>query len=198
MKRILSVLVLLGIWSAASASDIWTIPAENISGDYYGISVANGGIGIVPWNEPFSINRVVMNHVFDTDGFHGVSRAVRAINPFIISMSVDGAAVGKGNVKDMKQELDMKKAVTYGYQGAMFPWESDFAGEEACPTFALTGLLEHHITADIAVAAWNYYSMTGDKDWLRDSGWKQEPLLRYWCGRPASGSNQRFLRPRTY
>jgi trehalose/maltose hydrolase-like predicted phosphorylase len=46
-----------------------------------------------------------------------------------------------------------KKAMAYGFKGAMFPWESDDYGEESTPTFALTGPLEHHITADISIAA---------------------------------------------
>ena len=33
-----------------------------------------------------------------------------------------------------------KKAMAYGFKGAMFPWESDDYGEESTPTFALTGL----------------------------------------------------------
>lgn len=33
-----------------------------------------------------------------------------------------------------------KKAQVYGYKGAMFPWESDDTGEEATPTWALTGV----------------------------------------------------------
>lgn len=44
-------------------------------------------------------------------------------------------------------EAACQKALSYGYDGAMFPWESDDAGEEACPTWALTGPFEHHITA---------------------------------------------------
>jgi trehalose/maltose hydrolase-like predicted phosphorylase len=44
------------------------------------------------------------------------------------------------------------RALTYGYKGAMFPWESDDKGEEATPINALTGQFEHHITADIAIA----------------------------------------------
>ena len=36
-------------------------------------------------------------------------------------------------------EAACQKALSYGYDGAMFPWESDDAGEEACPTWALTG-----------------------------------------------------------
>ena len=45
------------------------------------------------------------------------------------------------------------RARMYGYRGVMFPWESDDSGEEACPVWALTGTLEQHITADIAIAA---------------------------------------------
>ena len=77
-----------------------------------------------------------------------------------------------------------RKALAYGYRGAMFPWESDDAGEESCPTWALTGPFEHHITADIGIAAWNYYCMSGDRNWLRKEGW---PLLRevadFWTSR---------------
>ena len=35
---------------------------------------------------------------------------------------------------------------------------------------ALTGPLEHHITADIAIASWNYYCVTQDREWLRREG----------------------------
>ena len=55
-----------------------------------------------------------------------------------------------------------RRAYAHGYRGAMFPWEGDDRGEEATPTFALTGPLEHHITADIAIASWNYYCVTQD------------------------------------
>ena len=64
-----------------------------------------------------------------------------------------------------------KRARMFGYQGVMFPWESDDTGEEATPLFALTGPLEQHITADVAIAAWNYYCVTADRDWLRQSGY---------------------------
>ena len=63
------------------------------------------------------------------------------------------------------------KASLYGYRGALFPWESDDTGEESCPTNALTGTFEHHISSDVAIGIWNYYRMTGDKEWLREKGW---------------------------
>lgn len=77
-----------------------------------------------------------------------------------------------------------KKALAYGYRGAMFPWESDDSGEEATPTHALTGPFEHHITADIGIACWNYYCVTRDMRWLQREGY---PLLKeiadFWVSR---------------
>ena len=77
-----------------------------------------------------------------------------------------------------------QRAFSYGYKGAMFPWESDDAGEEACPTSALTGPFEHHITADIAIAAWNYYCMSRDLRWLRKDGFPMmEQVAEFWVSR---------------
>ncbi len=77
-----------------------------------------------------------------------------------------------------------KKALAYGYRGAMFPWERDDSGEEATPTHALTGPFEHHITADIGIACWNYYCVTRDMRWLQREGY---PLLKeiadFWASR---------------
>lgn len=60
-----------------------------------------------------------------------------------------GIAESMVNYRTNRLAAACKRAITHGYRGAMFPWESDDAGEESTPTFALTGPLEHHITADI-------------------------------------------------
>ena len=77
-----------------------------------------------------------------------------------------------------------QRAINYGYKGAMFPWESDDTGEEATPPFALTGPFEHHITADIGIAFWNYYRVTKNKKWLEEKGY---PLMKevadFWVSR---------------
>lgn len=86
-----------------------------------------------------------------------------------------------------------RKAKTYGYQGAMFPWESDDTGEEATPPFALTGTFEHHITADIAIAFWNYYRVTKDKEWLKEKGY---PVLKevadFWISRAVKNNDESY------
>ncbi len=51
-----------------------------------------------------------------------------------------------------------------GYAGARFPWESALDGTEQIPppvSVNSEGLYEQHITADIALAQWQYYLATG-------------------------------------
>lgn len=75
-------------------------------------------------------------------------------------------------------------AFSHGYKGAMFPWESAETGVEETPVWALSGPFEHHITADVALAAWKYYCVTQDTAWLRKEGW---PILSatadFWASR---------------
>ena len=84
------------------------------------------------------------------------------------------------------RRLDAAKrnAFALGYKGAMFPWESAESGVEETPVWALSGPFEHHITACVAIAAWNYYCVTQDKNWLREKGW---PILKetadFWASR---------------
>ena len=88
------------------------------------------------------------------------------------------------NYRFNRLEKARQKAHNYGFSGAMYPWESDDTGEEATPTFALTGAFEHHITADIGIAVWNYFRTTGDTVWLKEKGF---PMLKeiadFWVSR---------------
>jgi len=81
-------------------------------------------------------------------------------------------------------EAAKRNAFSHGYKGAMYPWESAVTGVEETPVWALSGPFEHHITACVALAAWNYYCVTQDKDWLREKGW---PILSatadFWASR---------------
>jgi len=84
------------------------------------------------------------------------------------------------------QRLDAAKrnAFSKGFKGAMFPWESAETGVEETPVWALSGPFEHHITACVGIAAWNYYCVTQDKNWLKEKGW---PILSatadFWASR---------------
>ncbi|MDP4212255.1 MAG: glycoside hydrolase family 65 protein [Bacteroidota bacterium] len=81
-------------------------------------------------------------------------------------------------------EAAKRNAFSHGYQGAMFPWESAASGAEETPVWALSGPFEHHITACVGLAAWQYYCVSQDKDWLREKGW---PIISataaFWASR---------------
>ncbi len=68
-------------------------------------------------------------------------------------------------------EAAKRNAFGKGYKGAMYPWESAETGVEETPVWALSGPFEHHITACVGIAAWNYFCVTQDKNWLREKGW---------------------------
>lgn len=89
------------------------------------------------------------------------------------------------------------KAKENGFEGAMYPWESAWISDgEVTPlwgaadvvtgetTKILTGLIEQHISADIAFAVWQYYIVTRDEDFMNRYGY--EIILetaRFWNSR---------------
>ncbi|GAA4453473.1 glycoside hydrolase family 65 protein [Nibrella saemangeumensis] len=83
-----------------------------------------------------------------------------------------------------RMPMARQNAFSHGYQGVMFPWESDADGQEATPVWALTGPFQHHITGCVGWAFWKYYQVTKDKEWLRTRGY---PMLKevadFWTSR---------------
>ena len=90
-----------------------------------------------------------------------------------------------------------------GYKGALYAWESTDTGVDVTPAFVynsagerleiLTGLLEHHISADVAYAIWQYWRATGDEAFLLEAG--AEMLLemaRFWASRAERGEDGRY------
>ena len=94
--------------------------------------------------------------------------------------------MAKSMVEYRYQRLQQAKhnAFAHGYKGAMYPWESAGTGNEETPVWALSGPFEHHITADVAIAAWNYFAVTQDTAWLREKGF---PVIKecadFWVSR---------------
>ena len=94
------------------------------------------------------------------------------------------------------------KARHLGYRGALFPWESADRGTETTPEHVigphgesipiLSGLMEHHISADIAWATTEYWRATGDDVFMADMG--VEIMLetaRFWASRTELGDDGR-------
>ncbi|HYE82373.1 MAG TPA: glycosyl hydrolase family 65 protein [Clostridia bacterium] len=89
-----------------------------------------------------------------------------------------------------------KKARQYGYEGAMYPWEAAFTGEEETPEWAAlnvitgkptrvwAGIKEHHITADVAYMVWQYYLSAGDSEFMEYCGYEMIfECAWFWCSR---------------
>ena len=80
----------------------------------------------------------------------------------------------------------LERARQNGFKGAMYPWEADpYNGSDQTPHFAQANALrEIHINGDVAIAQWQYYLATLDKNWLRQYGF---PVIRataqFWTSR---------------
>jgi trehalose/maltose hydrolase-like predicted phosphorylase len=98
------------------------------------------------------------------------------------------------------------KAAHFGFRGALYAWESADTGEETTPERVmgadgtpveiLTGRMEHHISADVAYAVWQYWRFTHDDDFFLRAG--AEMLLetaRFWASRAvAEADGKRHIR----
>ena len=96
-----------------------------------------------------------------------------------------------------------EKAQHNGYSGAQFPWESawlddgevtpEYLGTDiltGLPTKVWSGLIEIHITADVAFGVWQYYVCTGDQDYMDKYGY--ELILdcaKFWLSRLEPGED---------
>lgn len=67
----------------------------------------------------------------------------------------------------------MANAARRGLRGAMYPWEADAeSGTEQTPRFAgVNGEREIMLNGCIAMAQWQYYQATLDRDWLKERGY---------------------------
>jgi len=94
------------------------------------------------------------------------------------------------------------KAVQLGYEGALYAWESADTGEETTPEFVwlpdgtrltiLTGVQEHHISADVAWAVWQYWQVTGDDGFVEEMGAEiVMETARFWASRADVGDDGR-------
>jgi protein-glucosylgalactosylhydroxylysine glucosidase len=103
--------------------------------------------------------------------------------------------IAKSMIEYRFQRLEAAKrnAFSVGYKGAKFPWESAETGVEETPVWALSGPFEQHITACVGIAAWNYYCVTQDKEWLKEKGW---PILKetanFWASRVERNGLNKF------
>ena len=112
--------------------------------------------------------------------------------PSLLAQHPDLAA-GMNAYRFNRLSAAQQHAAATGFAGARFPWESALDGTEQIPppvSVNSEGLFEQHITADIALAQWQYYLVTGDRSWLTTQGW---PVISgaaaFWASRAVKGAD---------
>ncbi len=103
------------------------------------------------------------------------------------------------------RRLDAARAYAkeYGYEGAMFPWQSGSDGSEETQIIHLNPLsgewgddyssLQRHISLAIAYNIWNYYHVTDDKDFLVEYGAEMlMDICKFWASKSALGKDGKF------
>jgi trehalose/maltose hydrolase-like predicted phosphorylase len=112
MKKVILLLFAAFVAPRAGAQpDEWTVQAQSINpANYYGVTVANGMVGLVSSPEPMKVRDVVLNGVYDYYQRGRVSNILKTFNHVNMNLDVDGQRVGPGNIANYHQTLDMKRA----------------------------------------------------------------------------------------
>src|SRR3982750_3360225 len=113
MKKLsLSILIIFSfLFSFSQQADPWKLKAVKMDPtNYYGITVANGMIGIVSSPEPFKVKDVVLAGAYDLYGRGRVSNFLRSFNLLNSYLEIDGKRIDAKNISNFKQQLDMHHA----------------------------------------------------------------------------------------
>lgn len=108
MKSIVGPLLFVSI---VTFSQEWLVTSSNINpSNYYGVTVANGMIGIVSSPQPMRVKDVVLNGVYDYYQRGRVSNILKTFNHVNMNLDVDGKRIGWKEISNYQQSLDMKNA----------------------------------------------------------------------------------------
>ena len=155
MWRLYFTLCSIVIINSCPAQDPWKIKANSIDpNNYYGITVANGMIGIVSSPEPFKVKEVVLAGAYDLYGRGRVSNFLKSFNLLNMYLEIDGRRIANKDAANMTQELDMQKA--------SFTTQFDHA-DKASVSYTYYSLrhLPYTVLMDITVTAKKDISITG-------------------------------------
>ncbi|MEI9921755.1 MAG: glycoside hydrolase family 65 protein [Bacteroidota bacterium] len=113
MKRTLTIIFITAFaFAKAQQSPEWIIDAKNIDpNNYFGVTVANGMVGLVSSPEPMKVRDVVLNGVYDYYQRGRVSNILKTFNHVNMNLEVDGRRINIKDISNYRQSLDMKKAI---------------------------------------------------------------------------------------
>jgi trehalose/maltose hydrolase-like predicted phosphorylase len=115
MKRLALFLFCTALGQLTKAQNLadspWHVQARNIDPNkYFGVTVANGMVGLVSSPEPMRVKDVVLNGVYDYYQRGRVSNILKTFNHINMNLDVDGRRMGRADISNYQQTLDMQKA----------------------------------------------------------------------------------------
>jgi len=111
--KLFNLILLLVFFSQAqeASQSSWLIQASDINpNNYYGITVANGMVGMVSSPEPLKVGEVILNGVYDYYQRGRVSNILKTFSHMNMHLEVDGKRIGRSNISNYVQTLDMHSA----------------------------------------------------------------------------------------
>lgn len=119
--KCLSFVSFIMVYGSLYAQDPWKITVNKVdSTKYYGVTVANGILGLVSSLQPLQTSHTVLAGCYDKFGRGDVSNFLSGFNFLNTSLLIDNQKIRYGNISHYVQELDMKNAVFnahFDYQG---------------------------------------------------------------------------------
>jgi len=117
---IIGVLVVCSLKSLAQVDPSWSVEAKDIDPkNYFGVTVANGMVGLVSSPDPMKVKDVVLNGAYDYYQRGRVSNILKTFNHVNMNLEVDGQRISKSNISNYQQSLNMKQAsltTTFDFQ----------------------------------------------------------------------------------
>lgn len=183
-------------------SNVWERLWSKIGLEVEGDEFLAGGITFYTYHLLQLIDEDADELMIPARGLHGIGYRGHVfwdtdiyLLPFLVFLLPEAARkVLKFRCRTLKAAIEY--AIKTGYKGARYPWEADDQGVESTPRYypvdiseckcidILTGELEQHITGDIAFAVDLYYTVTGDREFLKQCGLKiLVEIARFWASR---------------
>jgi trehalose/maltose hydrolase-like predicted phosphorylase len=115
MKQLFIFLIIFGaiqINAQDLSKSAWHVQAKDINANnYYGVTVANGVVGLVSSPNPMRVKDVVLNGVYDYYQRGRVSNILKTFNHVNMDLVVDSILVNNKSISNYQQTLDMKRAI---------------------------------------------------------------------------------------
>ncbi|MEL6989024.1 MAG: glycoside hydrolase family 65 protein, partial [Bacteroidota bacterium] len=103
--------IFLFLFVQLSAQDPWKVVADDIDpSNYYGVTIANGVVGVVSSAEPMKVKDVVLNGTYDYYQRGRVSNILKTFNHLNMNLDIDRHRIGPSSIQNYEQVLDMQTA----------------------------------------------------------------------------------------